>query len=145
MSQVYMLATVPPWNRLATPLAFLSTTALLGVLTVTVLMARLRATESDGVRRLLDRLPPVLLVLIGLRLITILTTALPVAGAQTQAPSLWAPIMQAALLVIAASVLAASRRNGVPAPLLAAVTMLVGGSELIGRILFFASYWRIGI
>jgi anaerobic dimethyl sulfoxide reductase subunit C (anchor subunit) len=145
MSQVYMLATVPPWNRLATPLAFVSTAALLGVLTVTLLTIGYRSTEGDQVRRLLDRLPSLLLGLIGLRLVAILATALPVAGEQVPAPALTAMIMQAALLVIAASVLAAGRRVGIPAPLVAAVTVLVSGSELLGRILFFASYWRIGI
>ena len=53
--------------------------------------------------------------------------------------------MQAALLVTVAAVLAARRRDGIPAALWFLATLLVGGSELIGRVLFFASYWRTGV
>jgi DMSO reductase anchor subunit len=146
MSQVYMLATVPPWNRLATPLSFLSTTALLGVLTATLLMVGLRSTESSSLRRLLNRLSLVVLGLIGLRLVTILITALPVTGEQAPEPALWQPIVQAVLLVFAAAALAAPRRQGQsPVLLMVVAFLLVGSSELLGRILFFSSYWRIGI
>jgi len=146
MSEVYMLATVPPWNRLATPLAFVSTAALLGVVTVAALLAGLGSTDSSSVRRLLYRLLVVVQALIGLRLVAILITALPASGGQQPAtPALWAPIVQAALLVIAAAVLAARRRDGIPASLWFLATLLVGGSELIGRVLFFASYWRTGV
>ena len=146
MSEVYMLATVPPWNRLVTPLAFVSTAALLGVVTVAALLAGLGPADSSSVRRLLYRLLVVVQALIGLRLVAILVTALPASGGQQPAsPALWAPIVQAALLVIAAAVLAARRRDGIPAPLWFFATLLVGGSELIGRVLFFASYWRTGI
>jgi anaerobic dimethyl sulfoxide reductase subunit C (anchor subunit) len=139
MSGVYMLATVPPWNRLVTPLAFVGTAALLGVVTVAALLAGLGSTDSGSVRRLLYRLPVVVLALISLRLVVILATAMPAI------PALWGPMAQAALLVIAAVVLAAKRRDGVPAALWFFTILLVGGSELIGRVLFFASYWRIGI
>jgi anaerobic dimethyl sulfoxide reductase subunit C (anchor subunit) len=153
MSGVYMLATVPPWNRLATPLAFAGTAALLGVVTVAALLAGLGPTDSGSVvRRLQSRLLVVLLALIGLRLVVIVATALPVtgvpvAGGQPPAagPGPWAPIVQAALLVIAAAVLAARRRDGIPATRWLSTALLVGGSELIGRALFFASYWRTGV
>jgi DMSO reductase anchor subunit len=146
MSEVYMLATVPSWNRLATPFAFVSTAALLGVAIVTALLAGLGSADSSSVRRLLHRLLVVAQALIGLRLIAILVTALPATGGQQPAtPALWESIVQAALLVIAAVVLAARRRDGIPAPLWFFTIVLVGGSELIGRVLFFASYWRTGI
>jgi len=146
MSEVYMLATVPPWNRLVTPLAFASTAALLGVVTVAALLAGLGSTDSSRVRRLLYRLFVVVQALIGLRLVAILVTALPVSGAQQPAsPAPWAPLVQAALLVTVAAVLAARRRDGIPAALWVFATLLVGGSELIGRVLFFASYWRTGV
>jgi anaerobic dimethyl sulfoxide reductase subunit C (anchor subunit) len=146
MSEVYMLATVPPWDRLVTPLAFVSTAALLGVVTVAALLVGLGPTDGSSFRRLLHRLLVVVQALIGLRLVAILVTALPAAGIQQPAiPALWATIAQAALLVIAAAVLAVRRRDGVPAPLWFLTTLLVGGSELIGRVLFFASYWRIGV
>ena len=146
MSEVYMLATVPPWNRLVTPLAFVSTAALLGVVTVAALLVGLGSTDSSSVRRLLHRLLVLLQALIGLRLVVILVTALPATGGQQPTiPAPWAPIVQAALLVIAAAVLAARRRDGIPAPLWLFTILLVGGSELIGRLLFFASYWRTGV
>jgi DMSO reductase anchor subunit len=141
-----MLATVPPWNRLVTPLAFVSTAALLGVVTIAALLAGLGSTDSSSVRRLLYRLLVVVQALIGLRLVAILVTALPVSGGQQPVnPALWAPIVQAALLVIAAAVLAARRRDGIPAALWFFTILLLCGSELIGRVLFFASYWRTGI
>ena len=146
MSGVYMLATVPPWNRLVTPLAFVSTAALLGVVTVAALLVGLGSTDSSSVRRLICRLLVVVQALIGLRLVAILVTALPASGGQQPAgPAPWAPIVQAALLVTVAAVLAARRRDGIPAALWFLTTLLVGGSELIGRVLFFASYWRTGV
>jgi anaerobic dimethyl sulfoxide reductase subunit C (anchor subunit) len=147
MSRVYMLATVPPWDRFATPLAFFSTTALLGVLTVTALLATFgRETGSDVVRRLLCQLPLALLGLLGLRLVSILVAALPVAGEPVSSPALWAPALQAALLVIAAVVLWAARgRARSPTFLVVLAILLVSGAELLGTVLFFASYWRVGV
>jgi anaerobic dimethyl sulfoxide reductase subunit C (anchor subunit) len=147
MSRVYMLATVPPWDRLATPLAFFSTTALLGVLTVTALVATFGgASASEGVRRLLHLLSLFLLGLIGLRLVTILVAALPVAGEPVSSPVPWAPTLQAVLLVIAAVVLwSAKGRERNPSFLGVLATLLVGGAELLGSVLFFASYWRVGV
>lgn len=147
MSRVYMLATVPPWDRLATPLAFFSTTALLGVLTITALFSTFgRETESDGVRRLLCQLPLVLLGLLGLRLASILVAALPVADERVSSPAPWAPALQAALLVIAAVVLWAARGRARSSTFLVVLaTLLVSGAELLASVLFFTSYWRIGV
>jgi anaerobic dimethyl sulfoxide reductase subunit C (anchor subunit) len=147
MSRVYMLATVPPWDRFATPLAFFSTTALLGVLTVTALLATFgRETESDVVRRLVHRLTMVVLVVLGLRLVSILVAALPVAGEPVSSSVPWAPTLQAALLVIAAVVLWAARgRARSPTFLVVLAILLVSGAELLGSVLFFASYWRVGV
>ena len=147
MSRVYMLATVPPWDRFATPLAFFSTTALLGVLTVTAMVVIIvRVTASDAVRRLLHRLTLVVLGLLGLRLVTILITALPVAGAPVPGPAPWVPALQGALVVIAAVTLWAARgRARSPTFLVFLAILLVSGAELLGTVLFFASYWRLGI
>jgi anaerobic dimethyl sulfoxide reductase subunit C (anchor subunit) len=147
MSRVYMLATVPPWDRLATPLAFFSTTALLGVLTVTALLVTFgRDPGSDVVRRLLCQLPLVLLGLLGLRLVSILVAALPVAGEPVASPVPWAPTLQAALLLIAAVFLWAARGRARSSTFLVVLaTLLVSGAELLGSVLFFASYWRVGV
>jgi anaerobic dimethyl sulfoxide reductase subunit C (anchor subunit) len=142
MSRLYMLPTVPPWDRLATPAAFFGAAATLGVLTVTVAAMGLGgATNSSSVKDLLPKLDAVAIAFLGIRIATVLF-----AGPSASDLPRGLPAAQLVLLTSAALMLLIARLRGTNGRIAAPVALLAtGGAELIGRILFFASYFRVGI
>jgi anaerobic dimethyl sulfoxide reductase subunit C (anchor subunit) len=152
MTRVYMLDTVPSWNRLATAGSFFAAAALLGVVIVAASLApdRSDGQQVDGIRR---TLMVVALALIGPRLLAVIAIAAPVesVAAAFEAPAVptWALLLQALLLVTAAALLGRSLisfASGRPRVVLViASAALVLASEILGRFLFFGSYWRIGV
>lgn len=173
MSQVYMLSTVPTWNLWTTPVSFFTTTLLLGALAMgAVLVAnysRLRRKEpehasvqSELLRGTLRGIAVMSLILLGVEFVIIplhyayLATASAVtATAVSELMSEYSLMLAVRLLLVflGAAGLAVfgyryalqPGREGMLGNLAYAAFALVLVSEVLGRILFYASYTNVGI
>jgi len=140
MSKVYMLATIPTWNTLATPVTFFTSTFLLGGLAMAVLS----------------------ICLLGLEFLTIpLNMAYLAAGpavATAAVSTLMSEytvimVLRLVLVFVGAGILGvflyrtalSPGREGMLGNLAYAAFILVLVAEVLGRFLFYASYARIGI
>ncbi len=146
MSRLYMVPAQPAWNRFATPVAFFATTLVLGTVVVLV--------TYDG---FIPFLRALVLVAIGLVLLQMLLLSAQIA-AQAGEPAAaisaassghmaaWLGVARAALALGAAALLGATLRAS-PGPLpvgsAIAALVLICISEVLGRVLFYASSVRI--
>lgn len=172
MSMVYMLPTVPAWNSLATPVGFFTTTLLLGNVAVgaafmSVIMRRAKkgAAESEGtaiVRAAMKSMAVWVIVLVGVSFVTLPLYAMSLAtqgGAAAESAALitgagsgWVLASRLVLLFVGAAliglfVLKAS--DAAPARVLAIAAywaiLLVTVAEVLGRMLFYASFNNVGL
>jgi anaerobic dimethyl sulfoxide reductase subunit C (anchor subunit) len=170
MSQVYMLPTVPAWDTWATPVSFFTTTFLLGslaigsALVVTATVQRRRETLGDDADRLLRGtvrgISVSSIVLLGVEVIVLpnyvlhLATAqsgltaehaLLVGGGAVFAARLVLVFLGAGLLSLVLYRLASTKRDSLLVAAASTAFGLVFVSEIIGRILFYGSFDRIGM
>lgn len=172
MSMVYLLPTVPAWDSWATPVSFFTTTFLLGVFAVgaafvgaTMLGRRHASGDTDLdialLRRSLKGIAVAAIVLLGVEFVVLPTYALNLAGGggaeSASASALMAAggtvfILRLALVFLGAGLLgvflyrfALTRRERPMVYVAAASFALVLTSEVIGRILFYDSFARIGM
>jgi anaerobic dimethyl sulfoxide reductase subunit C (anchor subunit) len=173
MSNVYLLASQPAWNTLATPVTFFTTTFLLGALAMGVLLAASFAIDkrrepkqaearSELMRPVMRWIAVVSVVLLGVELITLplylaILAAGPAAAVQTAqlwaGEYQWALITRLVLVVLGAGVFAFFLyRNTLNAKLETALAnwafasfILVLAAEVLGRYLFYATHVKIGI
>jgi anaerobic dimethyl sulfoxide reductase subunit C (anchor subunit) len=137
ISSVYRLPTVPAWNRPATPLSFFATALLLGAAATGVLLLLPHEQQAAGALPLLSW---VAVTLVALQL------ALGPAAASAGAVL---PGLRSLSAVLGAGLLMAAAYSGPASP--RAPWMTVGallallGSELLGRVLFYRSYRRVGL
>jgi anaerobic dimethyl sulfoxide reductase subunit C len=155
MVRLYMIPTVPAWNNPATPLAFFSSTLLLGAMISLGVMAYLatRSGHPDFPHKLV-RMIAILAVagaLLQLGNTLYVWFGQTLAEGSFPAPELPAMIRVVQVLLLAASlgVMAAWLVRGLPLQGYLAWVLVAGtgfiAAELIGRFLFYASYYRLGI
>lgn len=171
MAKVYMLSTVPAWNSLATPVAFFTTTLLLGNLSVgaafmAVVMRRGKRGEPEGkatllVRQAMKSMSIWVVVLVGVSFVTLPLYAMSLAtqgGAAAESATLiteagggWLLAARLVLLFVGAALIALfvlKASDTAPTRLLAIAAywaiVLVLTAEVIGRILFYASFQNVG-
>jgi anaerobic dimethyl sulfoxide reductase subunit C (anchor subunit) len=159
MSRLYLVPAQPAWNRLATPITFFATTVLLGIVVVVVMPAA-GATHAaplpEPVGEELTRW--VILIAIGLIAMQLLLLPAQLAAlarepaaaisAVSVGEAAWLAAGRA-LAAIAALVLLVFMLRGMPGANLPAgahiaLLALVFASELLGRVLFYASAVRLG-
>jgi anaerobic dimethyl sulfoxide reductase subunit C (anchor subunit) len=145
MSRLYMVPAQPAWNRIATPLGFLATTVVLGTLAVVVLESAVPFVR--------------VLVLVAVTLVALQLLLLPaelatvarepaaaISAASAGHAAVWLAGARAGLALVAAALLVNVFR-ALPGPLPAssaiAALVLVFASEILGRMLFYASGVRI--
>ncbi len=172
MAMIYMLPTVPGWDTWATPVTFFTTTFLLGSLAVGAGFVAILALARRGKVSLDDELVSLVgtsvraiavagIALLGVEFVVLPTYALQLAdkggvGAQSAHALLYGGasmlIVRLALVFVGAGVLgllvfsvARAGREKVIAYAIGSAFALVLVSELIGRLLFYTSYARIGI
>jgi anaerobic dimethyl sulfoxide reductase subunit C (anchor subunit) len=172
MSMVYMLPTVPGWDSWATPVTFYATSLLLGSLAVGAAFVAILALARRGKRALDDDLIALLrtsvrsvsiaaIVLLGVEFVVLPTYALELSSkggvaAQSAHSLLYGGgsviivrlalvFLGAGLLALLVYYLAGLGRERIMGYTIAAAFVLVLASELIGRLLFYTSYARIGI
>jgi len=173
MSKVYMLATIPTWNTLATPVTFFTSTFLLGGLAMAAVFVAnyvyLQRTnpESDPVQNELLRdslrwIAILSICLLGLEFLMIpLNMAYQAAGpavATAAVSTLMSEytvimVLRLVLVFVGAGILGvflyrtalSPGREGMLGNLAYAAFILVLVAEVLGRFLFYASYARIGI
>jgi len=169
MSMVYMLPTVPAWDSIATPISFFTTTLILGVLSVgaALLSVVLRhgasdAGESEIVRAAVKQLAVAAICLVGVSFVVLPTFALSLVGqggaAAVSAAALmsagggWVVGLRLALLFAGAGLIGlymfkasdtGKERVLALASYSAIVMVLV--AEVLGRILFYASFHNLGL
>lgn len=155
MVRLYMIPTVPAWNNPSTPLAFFSSTLLLGALASLVVIGYLanRSVQADFPQNLVRILA--ILVLAGA--LFQLGNTLFVWFGQTLAegsfPAPELPVMirviQIVLLVAGIAIMATWYSRNLPLQGSLAWFLVAGTgfilAELLGRFLFYASYYRLGI
>lgn len=132
MSGVYMLRTVPTWNSLRTPAAFLATSLVLGSL-ATVVLHRLRGggSETSG-------------WLLGVALAALLVGRLAGFSARGWRPGVLGWLSFAGGGLLAGAILARETDATVDALLVLACAVVLAG-EVVARHRFFESYSRAGI
>lgn len=173
MSNVYLLPTQPAWNSWATPVTFFTTTFLLGALAMGVAFVinvayenRKNSKHAEEQRALMrDALRWIAIasvVLLGIELVTVPFYMASLAGgpveAQQTAQALtgafsWAFILRLALVFLGAGVFAlfvyqnalSSGREKVLGGLAVTAFAMVLVAEVLGRYLFYAVHFRIGI
>ncbi len=159
MSATYMLPAQPAWNTWATPVMFFTTSLLLGVLgTAAMLVFTQTAIES----RIIKGLAIASIVLMGLELLTmpVYLAFLSTRGAAAlQTLNLmvgaygWALIVRLILVFLGGGLLAtylfenasATGKEKTLATLAYSAFALVLVSEVLGRFLFYATHYRIGV
>jgi anaerobic dimethyl sulfoxide reductase subunit C (anchor subunit) len=173
MSNVYLLPTQPAWNSWATPITFFTTTFLLGALAMGVAFvinyayenrkSSSRAEQQRGLMRdALRWIAIASVVLLGIELVTVpfymaSLSAGPVEAQQT-AQALtgtfsWAFILRLALVFVGAGVFAlfvyqnalSAGRERVLGSLAITAFAMVLIAEVLGRYLFYAVHFRIGL
>jgi anaerobic dimethyl sulfoxide reductase subunit C (anchor subunit) len=174
MSMVYMLPTVPAWNSWATPARFFATTFLLGSLAVGAAMVataevrRRRGTVGDEAtqRVIMSSLRGIAIgaiAMLGVEFVVVplyvgkLATSGSAAAATSESALVntygWYAVVQLVLIFLGVALLGVflsrlarpfnTARMLALAPVAAFV--LVFGGEIIGRMLFYASYARVGL
>ncbi len=159
MSLTYMLPAQPAWNTWATPIMFLTTTLLLGVLgTATVLVF----TRAEVDNQVMKGIAIASIVLMGLEL---LIMPIYLAYLSTQGVAAlrslnlmvgvygWALALRLVLVFVGGGILAtylfanasASGKEKALATLAYSAFVLVLVGEVIGRFLFYATSYRIGV
>jgi len=159
MSLTYMLPAQPAWNTWATPIMFLTTTLLLGVLgTATVLVF----TRAEVDNQVMKGIAIATIVLMGLEL---LIMPIYLAYLSTQGVAAlrslnlmvgvygWALALRLVLVFVGGGILAtylfanasASGKEKALATLAYSAFVLVLVGEVIGRFLFYATSYRIGV
>ncbi len=150
MTAFYLMATVPTWNTVLTPLAFATTAVLGGALLINLIFA-LSGTDLPMTSRMVAVLA--LLGVIAALLVTLMLMAyLPTIHSSAHPAGLLTPDMglwQAARFVLLALAVFISFRftAGRPAMLPVAFLglVLVGAAEMIGRSVFFALHMTVGV
>lgn len=172
MAKVYMLSTVPAWNSLATPVSFFTTTLILGSLAVgaafmaNVMRRAKRGDDANAERAIIVRgsmkgIAIGVIVLVGVSFVTLPLYAMNLAaegGAAavsaaliTSAGSGWVLATRLLLLFVGAVVIGlfvlkvsdtAPRRTLAIAAYSAILLVLV--AEVLGRMLFYASFQNVG-
>jgi anaerobic dimethyl sulfoxide reductase subunit C len=172
MSMVYMLPTVPGWDSWATPVTFYTTAFLLGSLAVGAAFVAILALARHGKIELDDELVGLVRVsvrsvavaaiaLLGVEFVVLPTYALQLAdkgGVASQAAHsllygggsvliirLLLVFVGAGLLGLLVTSLARAGRERVLTYAIGSAFALVLVSELLGRLLFYTSFARIGI
>lgn len=155
MVRLYMIPTVPVWNNPSTPLAFFSSTLLLGTLAGLVVMVFLagRAGHAD----LPQHAARLLVVLVIAGAVLQIGNSLYVWFGQTLAEGSFPPpelpvmfrVLQALLMVAGMAAMVAWYLRGMPLQghtvwLYVAVAGIFS-AELLGRFIFYASYYRLGV
>mgnify|MGYP001814189944 CR=1 FL=1 len=152
IARLYMLRTVPVWNRSATPLAFFASTVLLGAIGLAVFVAFLDADRTGGIQAVLGALTLVALAveLVGFQLhrsrLPSEHGAAAVSGRvinETHANLVRARLAivgTVVLILIATAIGWLPPRAG-----LTVAGLLVIASEMLGRYLFYVSYARSGL
>jgi anaerobic dimethyl sulfoxide reductase subunit C (anchor subunit) len=174
MSMVYMLPTVPAWNSWATPARFFATTFLLGslaagaALVATAEVRRRRGTVGDEAtqRVVMSSLRGIAIgaiAMLGVEFVVVplyvgkLATGGSAAAAASEGALVntygWYAVVQLVLIFLGVALLGIflsrlarpfnTARMLALAPVAAFV--LVFGGEIIGRMLFYASYARVGL
>jgi anaerobic dimethyl sulfoxide reductase subunit C (anchor subunit) len=154
MSRLYMVPAQPGWNRVLTPINFFATTVLLGAVVLLVASSVRAATQAAlPEHRLLIMTAIVLLALQVLLLpaeIAVLARepAAAISPAAVGHAATWLALGKAAA-AIAAGLLLVGVLRGVQGPLSpvtigVATLVLVAVSEILGRVLFYASSVRLG-
>lgn len=171
MSMVYLLPTVPAWDSVATPLRFFVTTLLLGVLSVGAAFVFELArhakkgtadpAEAQIVRVSMKWLAIAAMVLVGVSFVTLPVYSLGLAvqgGAAAESAALiagagggWIVVIRLVLLFLGAmliglflmkSSMTGSQRTMATVAYAAMVMVLV--AEVLGRMLFYASFQNVG-
>jgi anaerobic dimethyl sulfoxide reductase subunit C len=155
MVRLYMIPTVPVWNNPSTPLAFFSSTVLLGTMFSLVVIGWLANRAGHiGFPQGMVRIMAILLLAGALLQ---LGNTLFVWFGQNLAEGSFPPpelpviirVAQVALLVVALGVIATWYSRGLPLQGHFFWFIIAGAgfftAELIGRFLFYASYYRLGI
>ena len=172
MAKVYMLATVPAWNSLATPVSFFTTTLILGSLAVgaafmaNVMRRGKRGEPADDARAAIVRgsmkgIAVGVIVLVGVSFVTLPIYAMNLAAEGgtaavsaaliTAAGSGWVLAARLLLLFVGAVLIGmfvlkvsdtAPRRVLAIAAYWAILLVLV--AEVLGRMLFYASFQNVG-
>lgn len=153
IAKLYMLRTVPAWNTSATPITFFATTFLLGSLIIGAALAlSFPASQIESIQRFLGILA---LLMLGTQLITYALHTARLGGqggaAAISARRLGIELGQVAAwrMVLASTGVAlfvAYAFQVIPLPSLSALACGLGLlSEVLGRILFYESYTRVGI
>ena len=155
MSRLYLVPGQPAWNRLATPIGFYATTVLLGMVVVIALLPQ----ASPGLKPGTYAGSP-LLILSMIALLTVQLVLLPAQmGALVREPAAaisaisvgqatWLAAGRAlaaiAALVLLVFLLRSTPGTAFPAGAQIALVAFVFASELLGRVLFYASAVRLG-
>ncbi len=150
MSRLYMVPAQPAWNRIATPLGFLATTLVLGAL---VVLATAGVPGIQATRYFQPlAIAAVVVLAVQLALLPVQVAALAVepsaaiSAASAGHVAAWLAAGRAVLALAAAVLLVAMLRNapGVqPATTASLALILVSASEVLGRLLFYASSVRL--
>ncbi len=149
MSRVYMVSAQPPWNRLVTPVSFLATTAILGAVVVHIALEGLEPQARW-------------MAAAAIALLVVQVLLLPAqVGALAREPSAaisaasvgsmvgWLAAGRVVATLVAAVLLAIGLRGGAaipfaPSTIGIAALALVAVSEILGRVLFYASSVHLG-
>lgn len=155
MARLYMIPTVPVWNSPATPLGFYASVALLGGSAGLALMALAAGTNLHEEAMQTATTGMMILVATGLLLSLLIPLLIPgdaavAGGFPPPAWSWWWQAMRWLLLLAGAALLAwwfFARLPGggseIHWPLLAFLCLTM--AEVIGRLLFYANYHRVGV
>lgn len=155
MARLYMIPTVPAWNNPTTPLAFFSSTLVLGaMISLGVMIFLANRTGEPGFSQNLLKLAAILVIAgalfqLGNSLFVWFGQSLPEgAFPPPQLPAMLRGLQVLMLVAGLAIMLAWMGRSlpwqGAQAWLIVAGTCFVL-AELIGRFLFYAGYYRLGI
>ncbi len=159
MSLTYMLPAQPAWNTLATPVTFFTTSLLLGVLGTAAVLVFTHATVDS---QIIKGIAVASIVLVGLEL---LTMPLYLAFLSTQGAAAlrslsmmigeygWALVLRLLLVFAGGGLLAAylfknastAKQEKMSTTLAYSAFALALVGEVIGRFLFYASSFRIGV
>lgn len=173
MANVYLLDAQPAWNTWVTPVTFFVTSFLLGTLAVGAVLVATHASakrkeaehakaQSSLVRDLVRWIAIASVVLLGIELVTLpfylASLAAGPAEAQQTAQALtgpfsWALVLRLALVFLGAGVFAlfvyqnalSPGREKVLGNLAFTAFAMVLAAEVLGRYLFYATHFRIGI
>ena len=166
MGMVYMIATQPAWNTLATPLTFIAGSLLIGVLGMAAGLiaghARLKKEEANVVNTALQGLAISAIVLLGIEFIVLpiyLAYLASQGGAALQSLNMMVGsygvvfFFRLLLLFVGAGVVAAylyrnasvAEKEKTLATLAYSAFALALVGEVLGRFIFYATHYRIGI